>query len=189
LASSIGNSQQPVTAVICHLVKPGYEEIYEQWLHDIAAVAKEFDGHAGISYIRPEDHEHPEYVAILKFDRYDNLKKWLDSEVRKQWIEKSKHLVQADAKVKILTGLETWFTLPGRMVQNPPPRYKMAILSTIVIFSIAQIIQPLLNPVFAFLPPLLRSLVMTVLNVLLLTYIVMPRVTRLFYRWLYPKTR
>jgi uncharacterized protein len=95
--------------------------------------------------------------------------------------------VQSEQNVQVLTGLETWFTLPGKLVQQPPKRYKMAVLSTLAVFIIAQGLGLVLAPALASLYPLLRAFVLTVINVWILTYIVMPRVTRLFYRWLYPK--
>ncbi|MEM7769780.1 MAG: antibiotic biosynthesis monooxygenase [Cyanobacteria bacterium P01_E01_bin.6] len=180
------DDKQHVTAVISHLVKPGRERAYEQWLHDISAVAQTFEGHAGVSFIRPHDSAHPEYAIILKFDCYKNLRHWMNSPVRKHWVNKTKLLVQKDQSIRILTGLETWFTLPGRLVQSPPKRYKMAILTALTVFTVAQLLGHLIAPLLQFLPGVLRSLVLTALTVFLLTYIVMPRVTRLFYGWLYP---
>lgn len=183
----LDSDKQLVTAVICHLVKPGQEVAYEQWLHDISSVAQQFAGHSGVSFVRPPDASHPEYAIILKFDCYEHLKAWIDSPVRQRWIDKVKPLVQNDQTVQVLTGLETWFTLPGKLVQRPPKRYKMAILTALAVFAVAQVLGLVLAPVLASLYPLLRSFVLTVATVFMLTYLVMPRVTRLFYFWLYPK--
>jgi uncharacterized protein len=62
------SDKQQVTAVISHLVKPGREKDYEQWLHNISGVAQQFEGHAGVSFIRPQDATSLEYVIILKFE-------------------------------------------------------------------------------------------------------------------------
>ena len=184
---ALDSDKQQVTAAIAHLVKPGREQEYEQWLHDISGVAQQFEGHCGVSFIRPQDSTHPEYAIVLKFDCYKHLKEWMDSPVRQRWIDKAKPLVQQDQDVQILTGLETWFTLPGKLVQHPPKRYKMTILTALAVFAVAQILGVIVAPALVGLPPLLRSFVLTVFTVFLLTYVVMPRVTRLFYRWLYPK--
>jgi uncharacterized protein len=184
----LDSDRQLVTAVISHLVKPGQEQEYEKWLHDISTVAQQFSGHAGVSFIRPADASHPEYVIILKFDCYQHLKTWLDSPTRQRWIDKVKPLVQSDQTVQVLTGLETWFTLPGKLVQRPPKRYKMALLTALAVFAVAQTLGLVMAPLLSRLYPLLRSLVLTVLTVFILTYVVMPRVTRLFYAWLYPKS-
>jgi uncharacterized protein len=179
--------KQIVTAVIYHLVKPGREQLYEQWLYDTSVVAQQFAGYEGVSFVRPTDLSHPEYTIILKFDCCQHLKAWMDSPIRKSWIDKVKPLVQRDQNVQVLTGLETWFTLPARPVQRSPKRYKMAILTTLAVFAIAQIMGLLVVPALTSLHFLLQSFLLTALTVFILTYIVMPRVTRLFYGWLYPK--
>jgi uncharacterized protein len=184
---ALESDKQQVTAVISHLVKPGCEQDYEQWLHDISGIAQQFEGHVGVSFIRPQDATFPEYAIILKFDCYKHLKAWLDSPIRQRWIDKASHFVQQDQKVEILTGLETWFTLPGKMIQRPPKRYKMAILTTLAVFGVAQLITAIATSILSGLPVLLRAFISTGLTVFALTYIVMPRLTRLFYRWLYPR--
>jgi uncharacterized protein len=181
------SEKQQVTAVISHLVKPGREQHYEQWLHDISSVAQQFAGHTGVSFIRPHDAAFPEYVIILKFDCYRHLKAWIDSPIRQRWIDKAAHLVQQNQKVDILTGLETWFTLPGKLIQRPPKRYKIAILTTLAVFGVAQLVAAIATPILIGLPHLLRAFVSTGFTVFALTYVVMPRLTQLFYRWLYPK--
>jgi uncharacterized protein len=84
LASNTSQENYLVTAVISHIVRPGREQGYEEWLHGIATAAHQFKGHLGVSVIRPCEHTHPEYVAILRFDHYDNLKTWLESSVRQE---------------------------------------------------------------------------------------------------------
>ena len=120
---SVKNENLPVTAVISHLVKPGCEREYEKWLQGISAAAEQFEGHCGVSIIRPQDHTYPEYVIILKFDRYANLKNWLESDIRQHWIERSERLVQKPQNLQTLTGLEAWFTLPGNGKSAATPPY------------------------------------------------------------------
>lgn len=189
LTSSTIDEDYPVTAVISHIVRPGREQGYEAWFHGIAADARKFKGHLGVSTIRPHDHAHPEYVVILKFDCYNNLKTWLESDIRQEWIERLQPLIEKPEAIQTLTGLETWFTLPDKPMKAPPPRYKMSILTTLAVFAIAQVLGLVIAPALISLHFLLRSFVLTVVTVFILTYVVMPRVTRLFYGWLYPKHR
>lgn len=177
---------QPVTAIISQRVKPNREADYEDWMRHIGQVARPFPGHLGVTVIRPEAGICADYVIILKFDCYANLKRWLDSSDRRRCLEQAKPLVEkVQEEVKILTGFETWFTLPSRG-QLPPPRYKMAILTTVAVFGAVNLLNPLLLPPLSGLPDLLSGLIATYAVVLVLTYGVMPRLTKLFYRWLYP---
>ncbi len=180
------DDNQHVTAVISHLVKPEHVSAYEKWLRDVSVVAQQFEGHCGVSFVRPQDETYPEYAIILKFDRYQNLKRWMESPIRKRWLEKAQPLVQKDQDVQVLTGFETWFTLPGKLVKQPPKRYKMAILTALAVFIVSQILSRTLGLLLTDLPSLLRAFILTTLTVFSLVYVVMPRITRLFYRWLYP---
>lgn len=179
-------ADQSVTAVISHVVRPGREQGYEEWFHGIATDARKFPGHLGVTTLYPRDHSHPEYVVILKFDCYDNLKTWLESPVRRDWIERLQPLVEKPENIQTLTGLETWFSLPNQLLKAPPPRYKMALVTWLGVFVTLAILSRLLAPLLTRLPLLLNQLVSTGLVVGLLTYLVMPRLTRLFRPWLYP---
>jgi uncharacterized protein len=176
---------EPVTAVISHLVKQGREEGYEAWFHGIAADARKFKGHLGVSAIRPQDHSQPEYVVILKFDQYSNLKVWIESDIRQEWISRLQPLIEKTENIQTLTGLETWFSLPN--IKTHPPKYKMAWVSWVAVFSVLSLVSPLLHPITSLLPELLARLIVTGVIVLILTYVVMPRLTQLLRRWLYPK--
>lgn len=136
-----GEENHQVTTVISHIIRPGREQGYEEWPHGIATAAKKFDGHMGVSIIRPRDHNHPEYVAILRFNHYDNLKNWLESDVRREWIERLQPLIEKPEAIQTLTGLETWFTLPNHLLKSPPLRYKMAIVTWL------ECLSPLLSSV------------------------------------------
>jgi antibiotic biosynthesis monooxygenase (ABM) superfamily enzyme len=182
------DDNQPVTAVISQRVPRRHQAEYERWMQGISEAARQFPGHSGITVIRPEAGICVEFVIILKFDCYSNLKRWLDSKERQQWLDKAKPFIAEQDKIQILTGLETWFTLPARAVQGTPARYKMAILTTFAVFVAVNLFNPILLPLLTqFLPRLLASLIATYVVVLVLTYGVMPRLTKLFRRWLYPE--
>ncbi len=186
LAINTSEENYTVTAVISHVVRPGREQGYEAWFHGIAADARKFKGHLGVSTIRPQDHAHPEYVVILKFDCYDNLKTWLESDVRREWIERLQPLIEKPENIQTLTGLETWFTLPNQPMKAPPPLYKMALVTWLGVFLTLPVSNRLLAPLLSELPVLLKQLISTGFSVVMLTYLIMPRLTQLFRRWLYP---
>ena len=176
-----------VTAIISHLVRLGREQGYEEWFYGIATAAGKFKGHLGVNMIRPRDQVHPEYVAILRFDHYDNLKNWLESDTRREWIERLQPLIEKPEAVQTLTGLETWFILSDKPLKSPPPRYKMALITWLGVFITLAILSRLLAPLLFGLPLLLNQLITTGIVVALLTYLIMPRLTQLFQKWLYPK--
>jgi len=65
-----------------------------------------------------------------------------------------------------------------------PPRYKLAVLTWAGAYVVITVMLALLGPVFASWPLVLRTFVLSVTMVVALTWVVMPRLTRLFGGWL-----
>ena len=118
--------------------------------------------------------------------RESNLRAWQDSDERRRWLDKSRPLLHEEEKVNVLTGLETWFTLPSRPAEPPPSRYKMAAVTWLAVVPVVFIMFSLFGQWLNLLPAWLRTLVFSAVTVTLMTYVVMPRMTRLFSFWLYP---
>ena len=175
----------PVTLVVTRRAKAGKTEEFERWLDDVIHEAMKFEGHLGVNIIRPPNTSSPEYVIILRFDNFENLAKWENSEIRKKWIERGKNVLEGKAKVEKQTGLEFWFTpglenvSAGKERQQQPPRYKMAIVVTGIIFVLSSILIPQVEQATVGLPILLSTFVGVAIMVLLMTYAVMPSVTML----------
>ncbi len=182
------NYDPPATVDILKPVKPGCEAAFEVVLADLIEAAKAFEGHLGVNVFRPGDHAHPEYRIVFKFDRISHLKQWETSPIRQKLVERANRLTVGQGQFSVLTGLETWFTLPIQPGLTPPPRYKMMVITGIAIYVLINLIGTFIVPLILFLPLLLRTLVVTALMVALMTYVVMPRITKLFAGWLYPKS-
>jgi len=177
---------ESATVVTSRRVKPGCEAAFEHWLEGIGNEAARFPGLIGRRITRPTDHDHPEYVVVFKFDTYEHLRAWTESAERKVWLEQVKPIVLDDFKETVLTGLERWFTLPTRPNVSPPPRFKMATVTLLVVYPLSLGLSTGLGPWLGPLPTPLRGLVISVALILLMTWVVMPRATRLFEKWLYP---
>ncbi len=175
----------PVTAIASRRVKPGHEEEFEEWLSGILSEANRFPGYLGSEIIRPSNPD-DEYRIVFRFDHESNLHAWETSEERRRWLRKSRPLLQEEEKVDFFTGLETWFTLPSKPGAPPPPRYKMAIVTWLGVFPVVAVFFFFFGHWLNMLPPLLRTLIFTAGMVALMTYVIMPRMTRLFSFWLYP---
>jgi hypothetical protein len=173
-----------VTAVITHRVKPGREKGYEAWMKGIAAAAREFEGHLGISILRPQPGTPPDYVIVLQFDECDRLQAWLQSEVRRDWFERAKPLIYPQENIQILTGLESWFQIPTQSASLTPKRYKQTILVWGAVMVVNLAVTPFVEPLWRSLPALLATALNSAVTVFLLIYLLLPNLTRWFKGWL-----
>ena len=73
-------------------------------------------------------------------------------------------------------------TEPGR--SPAPPRYKMALLSWVGAYAVITAILALLGPVMTTWPLVLKTLLLSVLMVVAMTWFVVPTLTKLFKQWL-----
>jgi uncharacterized protein len=64
-----------------------------------------------------------------------------------------------------------------------PPRYKLALLTWAGAYTVITLLLALLGPAIASWPLVLRTLVLSVTMVVALTWLIMPRLTRLFGGW------
>ena len=175
-----------VTTIIVQ--RPYKQELpaYESWLKEMVSLAQKADGHRGVSVIRPHG-QNEEYTIVLHFASEISLRHWLESDTRKQMIEKVRPLLNTEEKIAIKTGLEFWFT-PPETKKNAPP-YKQFLITLSAIFPLSLLISWLLTPIFSALPflavPLLKPFLTSLLIVGLMTFVIMPRYVQLVANWLY----
>ena len=178
------SNNEPVTVVVAQLVKPGREADYESWINNITQVASTYLGHLGTNVIRPQPGVRPEYVVVFRFDSYERLKAWMTSRDRQYWLAQAQPLVASDPEIQLLSGIEAWFSIPGQGLKTPP-RYKTALLTWAVVYVLINILNKFVTPLLQAFPTWIASLIICGIMVVMLTYVVMPQVTRLFSKWLY----
>ena len=176
-----------VTAVIEHDVRAGAERDYEAWLQYVTTSAQRFPGHVGVNIIRP--HEGGQrYTIVLRFDTLAHLQTWLGSEARRRLVAQVGPFLERGDRVDIKTGLEFWFTPPSA-AQRHPAAYKQFLLTLSAIFPLTLLVPWVLRPLFEAVPVFgalfMRNLVVDAVIVGLITYVIMPRYTRLVAGWLY----
>lgn len=177
----------PVTVIFTFTAKKGHEKDVEKWAHEITHTAIKFEGNLGANWIKPTGKSR-DYTVIYKFIDNDDAHKWISSDIRKQFIKKAEPIIEQvqPKKLQEVTGLETWFTLPGQRSVVPPPRWKMVIATMIGIYPIGLIYQVYLIQYMKLVPILLRPIALSLILTPILTYVIMPQVTKLMRKWLYP---
>jgi uncharacterized protein len=188
----IQQQSSSVTLVISEVVEPSKVSAYEAWTKGINHDARQFEGFLGVEVIRPREHNHPEYVVIVKFKTYNDLRNWMMSPTYRHWMNQSYGLISARSEQQLPSGLELWITLPQfrserRSSLPSPPYYKKVILGVLAVYPLILLADWLLEPLLTGLPPLLALLISVIFVSALLTYPVMPWLSKGLGFWLYPK--
>ncbi len=183
----LGTSTGPVTVVITHKAKEGCEEQFKAWLKGINQEASRYRGYMGVQVIEPPSTSDREYVIIVRFDSYEYLKIWNDSDIRQQYLLELRSLTRDESKYVYQTGLEYWFSLPDMPVRVRPSKHKMAFVTWLALTPLILLIPPTLEPFLSELGLIkpIPILITCATLVVLMTYAVMPFMSRMFKKWLF----
>jgi antibiotic biosynthesis monooxygenase (ABM) superfamily enzyme len=144
-------------------------------------------GHGGVqgaSMLTPlPGSDAPEFGILRTFANEAERDAFYESPMFKAWDERARALTEGEAVHRQLHGLEAWFRSP----HNPPPRWKMAVATFLGVFPVAMALNLTLGPVIRSWPFIVRNAVFNAAVVALLTWVVMPVVTRILHRWLQAK--
>lgn len=165
-----------VTVVVTWHVRSGHEQEFDAWFRDVSAAALKFPGHLGLNVVHHDARE-SEYVIIFRFDTDENLKAWMNSEIRREFLKKAEQFREEQPSYHVERGLEYWFETDGAQA---PARWKMAIITVLGVWPVSILVSKSLAPLIGKLPPILQGFVISIGIVCLLTWVVMPLLVKLF---------
>jgi len=173
-----------VTVTIARRVAPGREADFERWSEELTSASARFPGYLGAGLLRPSAVGQP-WHAVFRFDTPEHLAAWEDAPVRRALLQSGSDFMET-TDVHRISGLETWFELPGRTAPAPP-KWKMFLVSVVGIFTLQLILNLAIEP--ADLPIAVRVALVAVAVTALMTWLVMPRAALLLQNWLYAPAR
>lgn len=185
--STSNRNNESVTVVVTRRVKSGFEAQYENWLKRLLEEAKSMKGYIGATVQKPAPGT-TEYTSIFRFDSVENLRKFEESETRARYLREVVDYVEADAIWKKFSGLEFWFSPPKGTIVPQPSRFRMALVMIVIVYglviSIGQLVAVLVGDI---LPSQIRLLVTISIEIFLMTFVLMPHLTKLLATWIYPR--
>ena len=179
------NPDDIVTFIIQHKLHASHREQYEEWLRDVGREAERYPGHLGTNVIRPLD-AHGQYTIIIRFDQYDHLQAWVESDIRRKYIRKVEPILEGGDRIEIKSGLDFWFTPPG---VRAPNRFKQFLITFSAIYPLTLLVPAGLAPLIDAVPLLgnlfISRFLVAGIIVWLMVYVIMPRYARALADWLY----
>jgi uncharacterized protein len=173
---------EPVTVTVARRVAPGREGEFADWAEQLTAAASRFPGFLGAGLLRP-GHVGDEWHVVYRFATPEDLQVWESSPRRAELLARGEELMDQTG-VQRVSGLETWFELPGRTAPAPP-RWKMFAVSVVGIFALQVLVNVALRPLAGAWATVPRLALYTSIVTASMTWLVMPRAARLLAGWLY----
>jgi len=188
LLASDDNAEPPAAMVFTHRVAREKVENYLAWRRKAIAAQAHYPGYLATEFYEPHD-KRDEWVDIVRFDSPAHLINWMRSKERLALLKEIDPIVESMHAHRV-TGLEGWFAVnrgPDAPTSGPPPWKQMltvlfALYPTVMVLSF-------LNPLMQNLSLPVRMLISNLLSCSILTWLLMPRVSRFLDFWLNPPRR
>ena len=186
-AGAIDDANEPVTVLVARRVRPGKEVEFERWASELTRAASAFDGFLGAGLLRP-GHVGELWHVVYRFASSGELARWEQSATRAELLAHGEQVMSTTHERRV-TGLETWFEVPGRTAPAPP-KWKMFVVTSIVIFVLQLMLNLVLYRVVSAPIALIPRVALISFSVsALMTWVVQPQLARLLEAWLYAPRR
>jgi uncharacterized protein len=172
---------RPVTAVISSRVKPGCMDEYRNLHAEIAEVMGATEGFLRSELFETVDGLQTDTVVVFSFDSRVHLDAWLQSGTRQALISRLEPLIEGPRHLNVVGGFAGWFTsADARSVK----RWKQTIAVLCGLFPTSLVIAIVRARVAPHLPLVPAVFAGNVVGSIAMSFLVMPRVTRVLSSWL-----
>jgi antibiotic biosynthesis monooxygenase (ABM) superfamily enzyme len=176
---------EALTVVVTRRVRKGQREDFEAAMGEFIAFAMAFPGHLDIQVLRPGGGAGHDYTVVDRFADVASRRAFTASPEYAAWMARLEVLTEHGPNFEEMGGTAGWFTLPEFPGAAPPPRPKMALVTFLGVYPLTSLLPGFAKGVLPAWHPLALNVVVTGLIVALLTWAVMPFLTRLFRPWLF----
>ncbi|KZM76200.1 antibiotic biosynthesis monooxygenase [Cellulosimicrobium sp. I38E] len=181
----------PVTVAIERRVLPENVPAVTRWVQNGVNLANRYPGFLGSGWVRASAGSH-DWHMLYRFADAATLDAWETSPDRVRWLAQGRDLVE-ETRVERRTGIEGWFDAPtstappASATVAAPPRWKQSVSIWLGFFPVNLAFTLLVGglvPAWDAVPVVPRVLATTLVLTPVMTYLVLPRVTRLLAPWL-----
>jgi hypothetical protein len=172
------------TLVVAGKIKRGRESDYERWVGKLVTALHDNPGYDGMTAISSPDPQGSAATLLIRFRSAQALSTWEDSPVWHSLIEEGDK--SSASYYHAGAGQEVFFSMPG--MSAAPSRWKMCLLTiptAYVLFNITLFAFVRLVPSAKEWSPAIRMVPVIPIVVVLLTYVCLPPLSRIFASWLF----
>jgi len=172
------------SSVFAYRIRPDREAEFQDWRRRIQEEARTWEGFLGTESFDTLDSLHPEVVVVVRFDNRTHLDAWLASDARGKFLREVRKYVDHYALRRIGSGFEGWFETSEN--KQGPALWRQALVILTALYPVIMTLRHFLLPLLGGLPSPLAFLLLLIVDLAILTYLVMPRLTLLMNFWLRP---
>jgi antibiotic biosynthesis monooxygenase (ABM) superfamily enzyme len=172
---------ETVTAVASFRVRPGFEDRHAAALEQLLDRLRRAPGFVRSEVFEPVAGVQDETVVVFAFDGREHLDQWLASRARREALAEIDELVEGERTVNVVGGFGGWFGEPGMVDVK---RWKQALVVLLALFPTSLVLTVVRGWLLPDAGLVLAVLFGNVLGVIVLSWLLMPALTKLLADWL-----
>ncbi len=174
------------TVVVRRQIKPGREAEFEEAMRGFVDYALRCPGYLSLSILCPVAGQR-DYTVIGKFVDERARRQFTATAEYSTWMSRLGELTDGDAAFTESSVLDEWVRAATvATTTTTPPKWKTAVATLAGVWPVVTLLGLYLTPFLVSWPYILSSVVLAAATVTLLTWFVMPTVSRVLRPWLYP---
>jgi antibiotic biosynthesis monooxygenase (ABM) superfamily enzyme len=180
--------EDAVTVVVSHAVDVSLEDEFRAWTDRLTDAERAFPGFRGSELFPPVPGVQDKWTIVFRFDTEEHLNGWLESPKRRQLLEEGESFRDFELR-RISSPFGAWFSFSdGGADGGGPSEWKTALAVLVGLYPTVVLLTLGISEIWD--GKLWATLLVgNILSVTLLTWVVMPVVTRALRFWLAPDPR
>lgn len=175
-----GHGAGQVTAVVSKRVPAGSLRAFRHAQADLDDVMRSFPGFVRSEISEPMPGVQDDHVTLFTFDSRQNLDNWLRSDERSVALGLLDDLIEGNFTLSVVSGFGGWFEEQG----HAPARWKQAVTVLVALFPTLLVLREVQNVIAPDVPWLPALFVSNVASIAILTWVLMPLLTKWLQPWL-----
>ena len=177
----------PATLRIQLTIPANETQRFEQLAKGMGAAATGVGEATSVDVISlPPQGDNARRLVAVQFQSHAALEQWRASYEAAVWRAGLENVAVERPALQVRNGVEVWFSSSATQYAAPPAPWKMALLSILGLYPTLLALNGLLEPLLRSAPEWLNALLSTCILSALITWPIMPLLTKIFHRWLYP---
>ena len=186
LSTSDPDSTSATTVLVNHVVAAEKREAFLTSLQDLLKNFHAAPGAKGCMVFQHQEGDFVRFTILQRFASPADHEAWVKTGDFARWQAAVEPLKPVLEHVRSYHGMEALFA--AGQSPDAPPRWKMALLLLIGVFPLSLAMSAWCGPALASISPLTGALITSPLMVGLMTYVVVPLLTKIFAGWLQMRT-